>query len=208
MRGRPKIVLAKDFEEAESLFNRYKGNLLGIISDMSFNRDGVENKYAGLEFNKLVKTYNPRLPVLIQSMNKDIKDEVIESGAEFIWKKSSRLLSLLHDYVINFYGFGPFLFKDPKTGETICEAASMSQLQKAFATVPVESFLYHSERDDYSRWLRAQSLYTLSAKLKPIQFNVNSKEDAEKARQYTIELIKNYRSERTKGVIASFNRDY
>ncbi|MBK5201984.1 MAG: pyruvate, phosphate dikinase, partial [Spirochaetaceae bacterium] len=111
-------------------------------------------------------------------------------------------------YVINFYGFGPFLFKDPKTGETICEAASMSQLQKAFATVPVESFLYHSERDDYSRWLRAQSLYTLSAKLKPIQFSITCKQDAEKARQYTIELIKHYRSERTKGVIASFNRDY
>ena len=208
MRGRPKIVLAKDFEEAESLFNKYKNNLLGVITDMSFNQNGVENKYAGLEFNKLAKSFNPRLPVLIQSMNKDIKDEVLSNGAEFIWKKSSRLLSLLYNYVINYYGFGPFLFKDPKTGTTICEAASMSQLQKAIATVPIESFLYHSERDDYSKWLRAQSLYALSAKLKPIKFSVTCAQDAEKARTEIVELIKNYRAERTKGVIASFSRDY
>lgn len=208
MRGRPKIVLAKDYEEAVNLFNRYKDNLLGIISDMSFNKNGVENKLAGLEFNKLVKSYNPLLPVLIQSMNKEIKDEVIANGAQFIWKKSSRLLSLLYDYVINYYGFGPFLFKDPETEEVICQAASMSQLQKALATVPIESFLYHAERNDYSRWLRAQSLYALSAKLKPIKFNISNIEESEKAREYTINLIKTYRAERTKGVIASFNKDY
>lgn len=208
MRGRPKIVLAKDYEEAVNLFNRYKDNLLGIISDMSFNKNGVENKFAGLEFNKLVKSYNPLLPVLIQSMNKEIKDEVISNGAQFIWKKSSRLLSLLYDYVINYYGFGPFLFKNPGTEEIICQAASMSQLQKALATVPIESFLYHAERNDYSRWLRAQSLYALSAKLKPIKFNISNIEESEKAREYTINLIKSYRAERTKGVIASFNKDY
>lgn len=208
MRGRPKIVLAKDYEEAVNLFNRYKDNLLGIISDMSFNKNGVENKLAGLEFNKLVKSYNPLLPVLIQSMNKEIKDEVIANGAQFIWKKSSRLLSLLYDYVINYYGFGPFLFKNPETEEVICQAASMSQLQKALATVPIESFLYHAERNDYSRWLRAQSLYALSAKLKPIKFNISNIEESEKAREYTINLIKTYRAERTKGVIASFNKDY
>lgn len=208
MRGRPKIVLAKDYEEAVNLFNRYKDNLLGIISDMSFNKNGVENKLAGLEFNKLVKSYNPLLPVLIQSMNKEIKDEVIANGAQFIWKKSSRLLSLLYDYVINYYGFGPFLFKNPETEEVICQAASMSQLQKALATVPIESFLYHAERNDYSRWLRAQSLYALSAQLKPIKFNISNLEESEKARAYTINLIKTYRAERTKGVIASFNKDY
>jgi hypothetical protein len=208
MRGRPKIVLAKDYEEAQSLYTRYKSNILGIISDMSFCKNGEEHKMAGLELAKFVKQENPRLPILIQSMNADIKNEVVASGSEFLWKKSSRLLSHLRDYVIAHYGFGPFLFKDPTTGDVIWEVKSMSQLQKALASIPIESFLYHAERDDFSRWLRAQSLYRLSAKMKPLKFNVSTPEEGEEARRATVEMIKTYRAERTKGVIASFNKDY
>jgi hypothetical protein len=84
----------------------------------------------------------------------------------------------------------------------------MSQLQKAIASVPIESFLYHAERDDFSRWLQAQSLYRLAAQLKPLKFNVKNNEEAEEARNATVQMIKTYRAERTKGVIASFNKDY
>jgi hypothetical protein len=208
MRGRPKILLAKDFEEAQYLYTRYKNNILGIISDMSFCKNGKEHKMAGLELAKFVKKDLPRLPILIQSMNADIEGEVIASGSEFLWKKSSRLLTHLRDYVILHYGFGPFLFKDPATGAVIWEVKSMSQLQKALASIPIESFLYHAERDDFSRWLRAQSLYKLSTLMKPLKFDVKTNEEAEKAREDTVQMIKSYRSERTKGVIASFNKDY
>ncbi|MFA6865522.1 MAG: PEP/pyruvate-binding domain-containing protein, partial [Sphaerochaetaceae bacterium] len=208
MRGRPKIVLAKDYEEADYLYTRYKNNILGIITDMSFNKDGKEHKFAGLELTKQIKKENANLPILIQSMDKNVRDDVVENGAEFLWKKSSRLLSRLHEYVITHYGFGPFLFKDPSTGDIIWEAKSMSQLQKAIANVPIESFLYHAQRNDYSKWLRAQSLYRLAAQMKPMIFDVHNEEEAEIARLKTYDTIKTYRAERTKGVIASFNKDY
>lgn len=205
MRGRPKIVLAKNYEEALSLYIKYKNNILGIITDMSYDRDGKEDKLAGLQLCKVAKEENPRLPVLIQSMNKEMEAVAKEAGAEFLWKKSSNLLNKLHSYVMAHYGFGPFLFKKEGSYEIITSAKSMSQLQKALSTVPIESFLFHARRNDFSRWFRAQSLYELAAKIKPINIDENN---AEEERQRMINIIKDYRSERTKGVIASFNKDY
>ncbi len=204
MRGRPKILLAKNYEEAITLFEKYKNNILGIISDMSFDREEQEDKFAGLKLWQTIKEENPRLPFLIQSMNKDNEELAKKAGANFLWKKADNLLFELEDYVTANYGFGPFLFKNPETNEVITQAKTMRQLQRALSTIPLSSFIYHSSRDDFSRWLRAQSLYVLAARIKPIKA---IKDEEEKTRQNLVKVIKEYRAERTKGVLAQFSKD-
>ncbi len=204
MRGRPKILLAKTYEEALDLYLNYKNNILGIISDMSYDKDEKEDKYAGLKLCREVRKDNPRLPFLIQSMNKENEIITNKVGANFLWKKADNLLFALEDYVTANYGFGPFVFKDPETNEKIAEAKTMRQLQKALELIPIESFIYHSCRDDFSRWLRAQSLYILASRIKPIKV-IESEE--EESRKNLIKVIKEYRAERTKGVLAQFSKE-
>ncbi len=204
MRGRPKILLAKTYEEALELYNKYKDNILGIISDMAYEKNNREDKYAGLKLCKEVKKDKPRLPFLIQSMNKDNEELVNKTEAQFLWKKADNLLFALEDYVTANYGFGPFLFKNPKTNSVIALAKTMRQLQHSIADIPIDSFIYHARRDDFSKWLRAQSLYILASRLKPIKI-IEGKE--EEVRQNLVKAIKEYRAERTKGVLAQFSKE-
>ncbi len=204
MRGRPKILLAKTYEEAISLYKKYQNNVLGIISDMSYEKDKKDDKYAGLKLWKTISDENPRLPFIIQSINKENEQVAKEAGVSFLWKKANNLLSELEDYVTANYGFGPFLFKDPETQEIIAKAETVRQLQRALVTIPLNCFVYHSSRDDFSRWLRAQSLYTLAAKIKPIK---TQKGNEEQTRVDLVKTIKEYRAERTKGVLAQFSKD-
>ncbi len=204
MRGRPKILLAKTYEEALDLYLNYKNNILGIISDMSYDKDDKEDKYAGLKLCREVRKDNPRLPFLIQSMNKENEIITNKIGANFLWKKADNLLFALEDYVTGNYGFGPFVFKNPETNEKITEAKTMRQLQKALELIPIQSFIYHSCRDDFSRWLRAQSLYVLASRIKPIKVIEGAEEES---RKNLIKVIKDYRAERTKGVLAQFSKE-
>ena len=55
MRGRPKIKLARNYEEAVRIFDQYRDNMLGIISDMSFMHNGVKDPYAGYKFGQYVR---------------------------------------------------------------------------------------------------------------------------------------------------------
>ena len=205
MRGRPKIVLARTFEEAIGLYTTYRHNILGVITDMSYLKSGEQDKYAGLELTQLVLKQDPEIPILIQSSDANSRDMAEDSGANFIWKNSSSLLFELNRFMTSHYGFGPFIFRDPKTMEEIARAETMRDLQRILPSIPEESFDYHCRRNEFSRWLRAQSLYTLAARIKDLQIPRHG--SAKKVQQELIEIIRTYRSERTKGVIAQFSRN-
>ncbi len=203
MRGRPKIVLARNYNEAWDLFTKYKENVLGVISDVSFPIENGKREMAGLELCRNIKAVDPEIPVLIQSRELKNKDDALALGADFIWKLSSTLLQDLETYFLNHYNFGPFIFINPSTGREIGKAETMKELQSMIKTIPIESFIYHSKKNDFSRWLRAQSLYQLASMIKPI--NLGDHDDPEDVRKLLYDTIKEYRSDRTRGVIAEFS---
>lgn len=204
MRGRPKIVLARTYEEAEGLYTTYQHNILGIITDMAYLRNGQQDKEAGLLLARTALSINAEVPVLIQSTDDSNQEKAIQEGASFIWKLSSSLLSELNRYMTSHYGFGPFIFRDPSSMEEIARSETMRDLQRMLSSIPADCFAYHSSRNEFSRWLRAQSLYTLAARIKEV--NIPEGGDARAVQQELIDIIRNYRIERTKGVIAQFNR--
>lgn len=205
MRGRPKIVLARTYEEAENLYNTYRHNILGVITDLSYLHEGKQDAQAGLKLCQMIIAKDPEIPVLIQSTDNSIKEQVEEWNASYIWKLSSTLLSELNRFMNTHFGFGPFIFRDPKTFKEIARAETMRDLQRLLPSIPSESFDYHCRRNEFSRWLRAQSLYVLAAKIKDLQ--IPEQGNASEIQQQLIDIIRNYRSERTKGVIAQFSRN-
>ncbi|MBZ4673279.1 MAG: pyruvate phosphate dikinase PEP/pyruvate-binding protein [Spirochaeta sp.] len=205
MRGRPKIALARTYEEAQELYSKYQRNILGIITDMSYLKEGQQDKYAGLYLTKMVHARDPEIPILIQSSDNTAQEMAEEAGAYFLWKNNSALLFELNKFMTKHYGFGPFIFRDPDTMEEIARAETMRDLQRVLPKVPTKSFAFHSRRNDFSRWLRAQSLYAIAARIKDLKIPANG--DAKVVQQQMTEIIRNYRKERTKGVIAQFSRD-
>ena len=205
MRGRPKIVLARSYEEAMQLYTTYRHNILGIITDMSYLRSKEQDKYAGLALTHAVLAQDPEIPILVQSSDANAREMAEDIGAHFIWKNSSSLLFELNKFMTSHYGFGPFIFRDPKTMDEIARAETMRDLQRILPSIPEESFDFHCRRNEFSRWLRAQSLYTLASRIKELQIPVHG--HAKEVQQQLIEIIRAYRSERTKGVIAQFSRN-
>ena len=204
MRGRPKIILARNYNEAWALYNKYRDNILGVITDLSFPSP-YGDKEGGKELGKAIKKDNPEIPVLLQSTDENAEIIAKEIGADFIWKLSPDRYHFLESYFKTKYDFGAFNFIDPATGETIATASTMKELQDKMMEVPISSFAYHVRKNDLSRWLRAQSLYHLASILKPITMKSDGS-DAEKTRELIYTTIKSYRKERTRGSIAEFNR--
>ena len=206
MRGRPKILLAKNYDQAMGLYYKYRQNVLGVITDLTFDSPWGR-EYAGAHVIEEVQKDNPECPILLQSTNKDEAGKVAKQyGTDFIWKLSPDRHMDLAEHFKTRYDFGPFVFKDPATGEVIATVSRMKELQEMLKSVPIESFIYHTRKNDFSRWLRAQSMYQLAAKIKPITLKKDAS-NAEETRELIYQTIKEYRKERTRGTIAQFDRE-
>ncbi|MBO6049449.1 MAG: response regulator, partial [Spirochaetales bacterium] len=206
MRGRPKILLAKTYDQAMGLYYKYRQNVLGVITDLTFDSPWGREQ-AGAHIIEEVQKDNPECPILLQSTNREEAGEVARKYAtDFIWKLSPDRHMDLAEHFKTRYDFGPFVFKDPATGEVLATVSRMKELQETLKSVPIESFIYHTRKNDFSRWLRAQSLYQLAAKIKPITLKKDAS-NAEETRELIYQTIKEYRKERTRGTIAQFNRE-
>ncbi|MBI9104024.1 MAG: phosphoenolpyruvate synthase [Spirochaetales bacterium] len=204
MRSRPKILLAVSYEEAIELYEKYRENLLGVITDVSYKKDLKINNRAGLLLCQHIRGGNSELPILVQSSNIDHKPEALEWGAEFIHKHSKTLLKDLEIYLRTQYGFGDFVFRDPVTREPISYARDLKSLQRTLCTVNDEIFAFHVGRNDFSQWLRARALFALARQIrKATEADFGSLQEF---RDFIINSIKDYRMNRGRGVIAEFDR--
>lgn len=207
MRGRPKILLATNFEEALALYERYKANILGIISDISYKIDNKRDQQtkAGLRLCKLVREDDPYMPFLLQSSDLTNKVYADELGVGFIHKYSKTLNIELKDFIISQFGFGDFIFRDPDTQCEIARAADLNALQKHILTVKDSSLIYHTSRNDISKWLNARAIFSIAQLFKPI--SLRDFESIQEARDFLYRAISAYRISKGRSVIAKFDRN-
>lgn len=204
MRGRPKILLASNYEEAIEFFDRYKENVQGIISDITYEREGKIDSRAGLKLCEYIRNYSLDIPILLQSSNIEQKEEVESKKAGFIYKHSKNLLNELKEYIVDNFGFGDFVFKLPDTNEEVGRAGDLKSLQRVLQKVPKASLAYHGSKNHISTWLRNRAFFSLANLFKPILVN---EERAEDVRTFLIQNIKHYRRTKSRGIIAIFNKD-
>lgn len=205
MRGRPKILLARNYEEAVELFDLYKNNLLGIISDISYNRNGKTDKEAGLRLVKKVKSEDPLMPILLQSSDAHQAAQAKELKVGFINKLSKTISIELKNFITEYFAFGEFVFVDPKTMKEVDRAQNLKTLQKKIAQIQDDSLQYHLERNHFSKWLRARALFPLAERFKDA--SLDDFANLDEVRKYLFEAIGNYRLTKARGVIAEFKRD-
>jgi len=204
-RGRPKILLATNYEEALQLYNQYKHNLLGVISDISFSRGGKRDTEAGISLVMQIKNVSKYTPLLLQSSDPEnrAKAKVLRVG--FIDKNSKTLMRDLREFIIEYFAFGDFLFKDPETNEVIARAKNLKDLQEKIYQVPEKSLYYHIKRDHISKWLRARALFPIASLLK--QFTTDDFDNFHEIRAFLFDAIANFRITKARGVITEFNRE-
>jgi CheY-like chemotaxis protein len=169
MRGRPKILLANNFEDALTLYQKYKYNVLGVISDISYKRNGLTDENAGIELFKLVMADDDKVPFLLQSSTAENRKLAEELGAGFIYKYSKSLSLELRNYIIQHLAFGPFVFRDPDTMEPIATVTDLQGLQQKLLTIPDRTLEFHASRNHFSKWLNARALFPVAQMFKYIR---------------------------------------
>ncbi len=209
-RARPKILLATCFDEAVELYERYRNNLLGVISDVGFvrhrNDPPAEEKLdAGIELCRRIREDNPLMPVLLQSSQTNFAPIARQLGAGFIAKNSKTLLNQLHEYITTEFAFGDFVFRDLKTGDEIGRAKDLAQMQQLIATVPDEVFEYHTSQNHLSKWLYSRGLFPLAASIR--SHNRSHFHSVDDHRSTLVGLIRDYRTLLGQGVIARFDTE-
>jgi len=204
MRGRPKILLALDYEEAISLYGKYKDNILGIISDISYNKNNRMDDLAGIKLLQKVKKDNKNIPFILQSSKDENREYADQYNVGFIHKYSTTLSMELKDYINRYFAFGDFVFRDPETLKEISRASDLKTLHKSLKTIPDESLVYHIKRDDFSKWFFARALFPLGRLFKKITYeNFYNLDDV---RIFLYDSISFFRARRSKGVIAKFDK--
>ncbi len=202
MRARPKILLAETFEKAMSLYDTYKDNILGVISDMRFPRGGKPDGTAGVELLKKIKAERFDIPLLLVSAESDNRQCAEKIPARFIDKNSPTLPSEIRRYFKEDLGFGDFVFRMPD-GREIGRAASLRELEIMVGRIPEEALRFHSNRNDFSRWLFARSEIELAAKMRPVRDSDFS--DVRSHSDYLTDIIHQRRMQRQKGLVIDFD---
>ena len=205
MRGRPKVMLARDYEEALELYERYSEHILGVISDVSFKRDGAKDPKAGIRLARELRRRDPYLPLIIESSEPENAYDVREMGCTFIDKNSKKFPVDLGKAIINEFGFGDFVVRNPETGEEICRIHNLKELQKSIFDIPAEALYWHASFNDISRWLYSRAMFPIAEVIKQHRFSDIS--DAPRVRQLFFDLIVKYRKMKNRGVVAIFRQD-
>jgi hypothetical protein len=204
-RGRPKILLATNYEEGMHLYRKYKNNLLGVISDITYTRKGIKDPEAGLRLFRRIKRENRYMPLLLQSSDPANEKKARQLGVGFIDKNSSSLPYELRSFIKYYFGFGDFIFKDPETDQEVGRARNLKDLQEKIFQIPKESLRYHIERDHLSKWLRARALFSIAKLFQ--SFTIDDFENINEVRYFIFNAISNFRITKSRGVISQFDRD-
>ncbi|MDE6450082.1 MAG: phosphoenolpyruvate synthase, partial [Muribaculaceae bacterium] len=205
MRGRPKVILARDYEEAVAMYAKYGNNMLGVITDVSFKRDGVKDTEAGLKLAAYLNSLDPYLPIIVESTETANGPKVIDMGNVFIDKNSKKLPVDLGKAIMDNFGFGDFIVRDPATGREIGRLSSLKDMQKSIFDIPAEVLFYHTSHNDISRWLYSRAMFPIAEIIK--MHRSLSVEEMPATRQLIFDLIVKYRKMKNRGVVAIFQKD-
>ena len=205
MRSRPKILLARNYEDAMHLYNKYRDFLLCVVSDMEFERQGQADKQAGLKFLRYVKEHMKSLPVILQSSDNANKKHAGDLDAFFINKNSETLLKDLKGFLNYYLGFGDFIFRDSE-GHQIAVAKTLKEFETQLSIVPDETIFAHAVENQFSIWLMARGEIKLARILNPMRITELSQVPDLRAR--TLETISSYLEEKKTREDLAFRRGY
>lgn len=205
MRGRPKIKLARTYEEAVRIFDHYQDNILGIVSDMDFPREGKRDPLAGYAFGRHVRATGKILPIIFQSSETSNEKYAKELAASFLNKNSKSYPQDLRWKITQRFGFGDFIILHPETKDEIMRIKTLKDLQKKLFLIPDESLIYHFSRNHFSRFFYSRAMFPLAEMIR--NTSLEDYDSLDDARQFIFDGIVQYRKMKNTGVIAVYQKD-
>ncbi len=202
IRGRPKILLAKSFEEAIEIYNKHSDYVLGVISDIAYPKDGSKNWNAGFELLKQIRETNPHMPFCLQSSDLKNKEKAHSLHSTFIHKHAKDLLKLISKYLSRSLGFGDFVFRD-ENGNEIARAKNLDDFPKVIKKIPVEAITRHAMHNHFSNWLYCRSEFKMANIIKYL--SIDDFENAEDLRKFLYRFVKKAYKVEAKGFITEFS---
>jgi CheY-like chemotaxis protein len=207
-RARPKLLMANNYADAVALYQKYKNNLLGVISDVGFvlkkgDKRADEKSDAGVDLCKMIREDDPRMPFLMQSSQENMREVAKELGVGFLNKRSKILTQELEDYMEREFGFGDFVVTDPDTGAEIARAHDLYEFEMVLRDIQPRAFRHLTDNNYLSKWLYARGLFPLARVLKPVRAADYS--SFESHRDHDVKLIHDFRISQALGVVAAFN---
>lgn len=202
MRARPKVLLASTFEEAWGQVLPYRDSLLALIADVEFPKGGKLREDAGAVLAQQVRELEPDVSIVLQSSKPGNQALAQAVGAAFLHKDSPLLLHQLRRLMVEDFGFGDFAFRLPDRSQVAC-AHDLRDLETALCNVPIDSVVYHAERNHFSKWLRARADFRLAEKLRPRK--VGDYPSPEALRRDLIWSTNEYRDEQRMGTVEDFD---
>ncbi len=204
-RARPKILMATNYEDAVSLYSRYRKNLLGVITDIGFvlhRNDAPKNEKldAGFDLVRMIRKIDPKMPVLMQSSQESMRDDAIAIGAGFAVKTSKTLTQEVTDYIGREFGFGDFVVTDPQTGRESMRGRDLYEVEKILSTVSEGTLRHLISKNYLSKWLMARGIFSVGNLVRPLE-----EEEIETIRKTAIDAIHDFRINQALGVVAGFN---
>ncbi len=205
MRGRPKILLATNYEDALQKYEKFKYNLLGVITDVQYPRGGVSDKTAGYELSRRIKKDSPLMPVLMQSSNAASSKMAKQLKVGFLYKYSKKLSLELKRFINQYFAFGDFVFVKPESSEELFRVPDLKTLQQKLFQVPEASLEYHLRRNHFSKWLTARALFPLADLFRYV--SVDDFQSLDHIRSFLFDTISHFRMNKGRGIIAKFYRE-
>ena len=205
MRGRPKIMLARTYEEAIDIYTKYQNNILGVITDMSYMMGGQKEKLAGYELGKWIKSQDRFAPVIFTSSEVSNSKYAEKLNCVFIDKNSKSFPRDLKKQIVNNFGFGDFIIIDPQTNEEVMRIKNLKDLQEKVFSIPTDSLIYHMSNNHFSRFFYSRAMFPVAEWLKKI--DISDVDNDQEARQMLYDMIIKYRRIKNSGVVAIFQKD-
>ena len=209
-RSRPKVLMATCYDEAQELYNRYRDNIIGVISDVGFvlhkgDPSSSEKLDAGVDLCKLIRKDNPTMPFLMQSSQESMRSTANKLKVGFVIKSSKTLTQEVSEYIEREFGFGDFIARDPRTGREIARASDLEGFERIISTISPAAFRRLSDNNYLSKWLFARGLFAVGRPVSALQ--IQDETDIENVRQMNIRLIHDYRINQALGVVARYSPD-
>ena len=201
LRARPKILHATNYEDAMDMYYKYRENLLCVISDVRFWKDGLLDEKAGFRLVEQIRKQNQYLPIIMQSSDGSNEQQAHQLRAAFIHKQSKTLIQDIKDFISSYLGFGDFVFRN-KNGEIIQTAATMSEFETILKIIPDSSLLYHARWNHFSLWFIARGEIQLARIIQPYRLEDFTEPDA--MRNFLLDAIARHRNEQAKGKVIAF----
>ena len=205
MRGRPKILLARNYEEAVAYYEKYGNNMLGVLTDISFNKNNEKDKLAGKKLGEWIRSNDDYIPIIYASSETENGKYAAEVNGVFIDKNSKTFPQDLHRVLKENLGFGDFIIVSPTTKEEIFRIKNLKELQMNIRNIPDDALYYHLSRNHISRFFYSRAMFPVAEKLKKI--DVSEYANMNDARELIYSTIVQYRRMKNTGVVAVFEKD-